>query len=38
LSPTSTSTGDLDPAGIELELAGIVAAPGVTHLTYRAVK
>jgi dihydrofolate reductase len=28
----------LDPGSVSLELAGVVDAPGVTHLTYRVVK
>ena len=28
----------LDPGGVNLELAGVVDAPGVTHLTYRVMK
>jgi dihydrofolate reductase len=28
----------LDPASVELELSGVVDAPGVTHLKYRVVK
>jgi dihydrofolate reductase len=30
--------GGLDPGGVELDLVGVVDAPGVTHLTYRVVK
>jgi dihydrofolate reductase len=29
---------DLDPNSVQLDLAGVVDAPGVTHLTYRVTK
>ena len=28
----------LDPGSVELEIVGVLDAPGVTHLTYRVVK